>query len=148
MEIFENNMVRVNVDDWPGLIVGNGQAAVGSMKYLMPVTVRKDENGVPYVDMQMTCGGGEEFYDFVFGEASNTLKAHGIPGVWHCCVIDADIIDPVVFRYVDTLTLCAVLADTGKDVCAKIGKANLLCMVGRDKIGLCGCGGLGGRVDK
>lgn len=139
---------NINVKDCPGLVAGHCEpGTVFDDPELMAVPVGTDENGVPCAMAEMSGGGGKAVYDFVNARATEGLKMHFLPGTWHCCVVDADILEPMLARDGDRYMIYGICAGTGRNVSSAVTRENLLCMLGRDKLGRCGCGGRGGRVD-
>ena len=131
---------RGHVDDMPGLVAGHcDPGTVFDDPTLMAVPIGADENGVPCAKVDMSGGDGKAAYDFVHARATEGLKMHFLPGTWHCCVVDADMLEPMIARNGNRFLISGVRTDTGAEVSAVVSRENLLCLLGRDKLGLCGC---------
>lgn len=134
--------VNVNAYDVPGLVAGHcDPGTMFADPELVAVPIVVDENGVPCAIAEMSGGNGKgkSAYDFVHSRATEGLKMHFLQGVWHCCAVSADLVEPMIARDGDRYMITGICAVTGRNVSAAVTRTNLLCLLGRDKRGLCEC---------
>ena len=105
---------------------------------LVAIQALTDTDGNLAIDLEHAYGE-KNAYDFINGR-NHVLKLLTLEGPYWCCATGCHLLHPILQRDGDNFGVCGEDPD-GVTVTHPLTRTQVLCLLGRDKKGLCDCQG-------